>query len=329
MSSVVQVEYVGDLAPYDAEEAALAKAGATLTVVRAPDADALVAAARDADVVWLEWTPHLTRDVLARLPRLGLGVRWGVGYDQFDVAAATELGIAIANAPSYCTEDVAEHAMALILALTRQVVLRDRQGQQGLWRHGPVPQRRLAGSTVGVVGLGRIGGRVARLAAAFGAEVLGYDPVAPAADPAVRRVDLPELLRAADVVTVHVPLTDATRHLFDAEALALLQPHAVLVNTSRGAVVSQDALVEALDAGRIAGAALDVFEREPLPADNPLRGRDNVVLTPHEGANSPQALHDLRREVCAATVEWLRTGWTGAIVNPEVRPHARGLAGVR
>jgi len=329
MSSVVQVEYVGDLAPYDEEEAALAAAGATLTVVRAADADALVAAAHDADVVWLEWTPHLTRDVLARLPRLGLGIRWGVGYDQFDVAAATELGIAIANAPSYCTEDVAEHALALILALSRQVVHRDRQGQQGLWRHGPAVQRRLAGSTVGVVGLGRIGSRVARIASAFGAEVVGYDPVAAAVDAPVRRVDLDDLLRSADIVTVHVPLTDATHHLLDTDTLALLQPHALVVNTSRGGVIRQAALVEALDAGRLGGAALDVFEREPLPADNPLRGRDNVVLTPHEGANSPQALRDLRREVVDATVEWLRTGWTGSIVNPAVRAHARGLAGIR
>ncbi|GAA4572266.1 D-2-hydroxyacid dehydrogenase [Micromonospora coerulea] len=326
MSSVVQVEYVGDLAPYDEEKAALAEIGADLTVVRAADADALVEAAHDADVIWLEWTPHLTRDVMARLPRLGLGIRWGVGYDQFDVAAATELGIAIANAPSYCTEDVAEHALALMLALSRQVVLRDRQGQQGLWRHGPVPQRRLAGSTVGVVGLGRIGSRVARIASAFGAEVLGYDPVATTTEAPVRRVGFEELLRGADFISVHVPLSDGTRHLFDTDTLALLKPHAALVNTSRGAVVSQAALVAALEAGRIGGVALDVFEQEPLPADNPLRGRDNVILTPHEGANSPQAMRDLRREVCGATVEWLRTGWTGSIVNPQVRPHARGLA---
>ncbi|WP_344619966.1 C-terminal binding protein [Dactylosporangium salmoneum] len=326
MSSVVQVEYVGDLAPYDDEVAALAEVGADLTVIRAADGDALVDAARDADVIWLEWTPHLTRDVLARLPRLGLAIRWGVGYDQFDVAAATELGIAVANAPSYCTEDVAEHALALLLALSRQVVHRDRQGQQGLWRHGPAPHRRLAGSTVGVIGLGRIGGRVARIASAFGANVLGYDPVAPTIDAPVRLVNLEELLRESDFVSVHVPLTETSRYLFDTGTLALMKPHAALVNTSRGGIVRQEALVEALDAGRLGAAALDVFEQEPLPADNPLRGRDNVILTPHEGANSPQAVRDLRREVCGATVEWLRTGWAGSIVNPQVRPHARGVA---
>ncbi|GIF62591.1 3-phosphoglycerate dehydrogenase [Asanoa ishikariensis] len=323
MSTVVQLEYVGDLAPYDEEEAALAEAGAALKVVRAADGDALVEAAADADVIWVEWTPHLTRDVLERLPRLGLAIRWGVGYEQIDVAAATELGIAVANAPAYCTEDVAEHALAMLLAVSRQVVYRDRQGQQGLWRHGPARQKRLAGSTVGVVGLGRIGRHVARVATAFGATVLGYDPVVRSDDPAVRQVGFEELLAASDFVSVHVPLTPETHHLFDADSLSLMRPDAALVNTSRGGVVSQAALVEALDAGRIGAAALDVFEQEPLPAENPLRGRDNVILTPHEAANSPQSGRDLRRAVYGATVQWLRTGWTDSIVNPQVRPHAR------
>ena len=163
--------------------------------IRTTDPDEFVEAAADAEVIWLEWTPHLTRDVLHRLPRLGLAVRWGVGYDQIDVVTATELGIAVANAPSYCTEDVAEHALALMLAVSRQVVYRDRQGQAGLWRHGPAQQTRLSGSTVGVVGLGRIGRRVGQLAAAFGARVLGYDPIASTVDGPVQRVELPELLR--------------------------------------------------------------------------------------------------------------------------------------
>ncbi len=328
MSTVIQVEYVGDLAPYDYEEGVLAAAGASLTAVRCADADALVEAARDAQVIWLEWTPHLTREVLGRLPKLGLAIRWGVGYEQIDVAAATELGIAVANAPSYCTPDVAEHAVALIMAMSRQVVYRDRQSQQGLWRHGPAPYTRLAGSTIGVLGLGRIGRHVARLGAAFGARVLGHDPLVSTVDGDVTLVDFDELLRESDFISVHVPLSDATRYLFNAATLARLKPTAVLVNTSRGGVIEQAALVEALDAGRLGGAALDVFEQEPLPAQNPLRGRDNVILTPHEAANSPQSLRDIRREVCTATVEWLSTGWTDSIVNPQIRGYARGPAGV-
>jgi D-3-phosphoglycerate dehydrogenase / 2-oxoglutarate reductase len=327
MSVVLQAEYVGDLAPYHEEEAALAAVGARLRTIRTTDPDELVAAAADAEVIWLEWTPLLTGDVLRRLPRLGLAIRWGVGYDQIDVATATELGIAVANAPSYCTEDVAEHALALMLAVSRQVVYRDRQGQTGLWRHGPAHQTRLSGSTVGVVGLGRIGRRVAQLAGAFGARVLGYDPIVSTVDGPVHRVELAELLRESDFVSVHVPLGDATRYLFDTGTLAQMKQGATLVNTSRGGVVRQAALVEALDSGHLGAAALDVFEQEPLPAENPLRGRDNVILTPHEAANSPQALRDLRREVCGATVEWLSTGWAATIVNPQIRDRARGPAG--
>jgi D-3-phosphoglycerate dehydrogenase len=317
MSSVVQVEYVGDLAPYPAEEKALAEVGATFTAVRCADAGELVEAARDADVVWLEWTPHLTGDVLRQLPKLRLAMRWGVGYEQIDVAVATELGIAVANAPSYCTEDVAEHAMALLLAASRQVVYRDRQGQTGLWRAGAARYRRMKGSTLGVVGLGRIGRRVAELGTAFGARVLGFD-VVPASG-AFTQVPLDELLRESDMVSVHVPLSDATRHLVNAETLALMRPDAVLVNTSRGGVVDQAALVDAVTSGRLGGAALDVYEQEPLPPDNPLRGLDQVIITPHEAANSPQSIADLRREILGATVEWLTTGWTSSVVNPSVR----------
>jgi D-3-phosphoglycerate dehydrogenase / 2-oxoglutarate reductase len=322
VSNVLQIEYVGDLAPYEFESAELAKAGAQLTVVRGNTAADILDAAAAADVIWLEWTPHLTGDVLARLPRCGLVLRWGVGYEQIDVAAATELGIAVGNAPTYCTIDVAEHALALLLSVSRQVVVRHEQLRRGLWRSGPTAPRRLAASTVGVVGLGRIGRRVAGLCAALGAQVIGHDP-AIGPGPGVEPVSLDELLGRADYVSVHVPLTPQTRHLIRAETLALMKPDAVLINTSRGATVHQDDLVEALRSGRIAAAALDVFEDEPLPGDHPIRGLPNVVLTPHEAALSPASLSDLRGEICRATTDFLRTGWADSIVNPQVRGRLR------
>ncbi|HUA29516.1 MAG TPA: C-terminal binding protein [Streptosporangiaceae bacterium] len=322
MSNVLQVEYVGDLAPYDYEAAELAKAGAQLTVARGKTAADILEAAAEADVIWLEWTPHLTGDVLARLPRCRLVLRWGVGYEQIDVAAATELGIAVGNAPTYCTIDVAEHALALLLSVSRQIVARHEQLRQGLWRSGPTAPRRLSGSTVGVVGLGRIGRRMAALCAATGARVIGYDP-ATGQIPGVENVGLDELLARADYVTLHVPLMAQTRHLIRAGTLALMKQDAVLINTSRGAIVHQDDLVQALSAGRIAGAALDVFEDEPLPADHPVRALPSVVLTPHEAALSPAAVSDLRREICRATTDFLRTGWADSIVNPQVRDHLR------
>ena len=318
MTSVLQLEYVGDLAPYDYETSALAAAGAVLDVARCADGDEVVARAADARVIWLEWTPHLTRQVLERLPRCELVMRWGVGYDQIDVAAATELGIAVANAPSYCTEDVAEHAIAMMLSVSRQVVFRHEQMRAGLWRAGKAPIRRIQGSTVGVVGLGRIGRRVAELAAALGARVLGSDPVA-AAPPGVHGVDLPTLLAESDFVTLHVPMSEANRHLIDDVAIGGMKTGAVVINTSRGGVVRAQSVIDALADGKLGGAALDVFETEPLPADSPLRAVPNLVLTCHEAANSEHSIADLRREICAATVDWLTTGWADSVVNPQIR----------
>lgn len=322
MTTVLQLEYVGDLAPYDYETTTLKEVGAALEVARCADGDQVVDRAGDARVIWLEWTPHLTREVLERLPQCGLVMRWGVGYDQIDVAAATELGIAVANAPSYCTEDVAEHAIGMLLSVSRQIAFRHEQMRAGQWRASKAPIRRVQGSTVGVVGLGRIGRRVAELAGALGARVLGADPVAPA-PPGVQAVDLPTLLAESDFVSLHVPMSADNRYLIDSGTIGQMKPGAVLVNTSRGGVVNQQALIDALADGTLGGAALDVFETEPLPAESPLREVPNLVLTCHEGANSEHSLTDLRREICAATTEWLTTGWTGSIVNPQIRGRER------
>lgn len=317
MKTVLQVEYRGDLAPYEFETEALAAAGAVLKTVKTDDPEAVVAAGQDADVVWLEWTPRMTEDVLRRLPNCKFVMRWGVGYDQIDVAAATSLGIAVANAPTYCTQDVAEHAMALLLSLTRQVASRQEQMRAGQWRSGRVAHRRLQDGTVGIVGLGRIGSRFAQLALAFGATVVTAD-VLPNQIPGAHPMSFEEVLRAADFVSLHVPLNEQTRHLLNGRALALMKPEAIVINTSRGGVVEQEALIKALETGAIAAAGLDVFEEEPLSEENRLRRLPNVVLTPHEAASSRQSLADLRREMCSATVEWLNTGWASSIVNPEV-----------
>ena len=322
MPTVVHVENVGVLAPYERERAVLADAGVRFEVVRCRDGADLVRQAADADVLWLEWQPAVTRDVLAALTRVGLVMRWGVGYEQIDVAAATELGVAVANSPAHCTEDVAEHTLALMLAVTRQVVVGQRSLTDGGWGVPSAAHRRLQGSVVGVVGLGRIGRRVAELCGAFGAEVLGYDPVAQHV-PGVRAVSLTELLRRADVVSLHVPNTPATARLVDAEALALLRDGAVLVNTGRGEVVDERALLAELHAGRL-WAALDVFTEEPLTADHPLRSAPHTVLTPHSGASSAASVAQLREAMCATTLEWLATGWVAAVVNPEVRDRRRG-----
>jgi D-3-phosphoglycerate dehydrogenase len=321
MPTVVHVENVGVLAPYDAERAELAAAGVELRVVRCADGPDLVRQAGDADVLWLEWRPLVTREVLAALPGLGLVMRWGVGYEQIDVAAATELGVAVANSPAHCTEDVAEHTLALMLAVTRQVVVGQRSLDDGGWAVPSAVHRRLQGSVVGVVGLGRIGRRVAELCAAFGAEVIGHDALVPDV-PGVRSTSLTDLLRRADIVSLHVPHTPSTTRLVDADALRLMRDGAILVNTGRGEVVDEVALLAELRSGRL-WAALDVFATEPLAPDDPLRSAPHTVLTPHTGASSAASVAQLRAAMCATTLQWLTTGWAGAIVNPEVRERLR------
>jgi D-3-phosphoglycerate dehydrogenase len=251
-------------------------------------------------------------------------VRWGIGYDQIDTVAATALGIAVANAPTYCTHSVAEHAMALLLALTRRVARSDREIRAGGWGGAGWDLATIGGATFGIVGYGRIGRRVAELALAFGCEVLAHDIAPPAHPPSgVQMVELRELLERCDIVSLHVPLTAATRHLVDAERLAWMKPGCVLVNTSRGPVIDEPALIDALAEGRLAGAGLDVYETEPLAVTSPLRRLDNVVLTPHEAASSPTSIVNLRAEVCRVTLQWLASGWAGSVVNPEVRPTRR------
>ncbi len=330
MRRVFHADYVGDLGSMDYERARLATAGAELAAARCATGEELAARAAGAQVVWLEWTPHIDRAVLAALTECELVMRWGVGYDQIDVAAATELGVAVANAPAYGTENVAEHTMALLLALARGVVADDRAMRAGLWREPPtahqrpISHQRLSGHTLGIIGLGRIGRRVAELGLAFGCRVIGHDVREDLDLPdGVERADAAEVVAAADYLTVHTPLGEQTRHLVNGDLLAGAKPGLLLVNTSRGPIVDTAALLTAIDSGIVAAAALDVFETEPLPADSPLRSRPEIVLTPHEAASSAEAEDELRAEMCQATIQWFTEGWADSVVNPEVRTKLR------
>jgi phosphoglycerate dehydrogenase-like enzyme len=194
----------------------------------------------------------------------------------------------------------------------------------GGWRDPAVLHQRISGRTLGVIGLGRIGRRVAQLGLAFGCEVIAHDVRAHREAPAgVRMTGLPELMAEADFVSLHTVLDDGSRHLVNAGLLSAAKPGQLLVNTSRGGVVDHAALLAAIESGRLAGAALDVFETEPLPPDSPLRSCPAIILTPHEASSSPEAEHDLRAEMCTATAQWFEAGWTDSVVNPEVRPRLR------
>ena len=280
------------------ERAAVEAAGFRLTVAQCRTAADVIAAGSASAAVGLivQYAP-ITGDVLRALPACRVVGRYGVGLDTIDLVTAARLGIRVVNVPDYCTDEVADHALGLILALTRGIVPLDRGVKAGAWDFRLAGRvRRASSQRLGVIGLGRIGSALAHRARALGYDVVGTDPQG-SRDSGVTAVALEELLATSDVVSIHAPLDSTTHHLLDARTLALMRPTAILVNTSRGGLVDHDALVEALRAGALAGAAIDVLEREPIPADDPLIRLPNVVLTPHAAFYSEESLVEMKHKV--------------------------------
>lgn len=283
-----------DRFPFLPEEAERLRAGGVeLVELEGHDREAVLEAAREADAVFVY---HARFDAAAidRLGRCRVLARCGAGFDNIDVAAARARGVEVTYVPDYGVDDVAEHALALLLTCARRVVRSDAALRDGRW---PAyrelgAMHRLRGRTLGVVGWGRIGRAVGERARALGMEVVAHDPALETAD--VPLLELGELLDAAHAVSLHAPLLPATRHLVGAAELDRLGPEGILINTGRGGLVDEAALAEALRAGRIAGAGLDVFETSPLPADSPLLELDGVVLTPHSAAFTDEALAEVR-----------------------------------
>lgn len=241
--------------------------------------------------------------LLDRAPSLKVIGRAGVGVDNIDVDEASSRGIAVFNAPRGNTIAAAELTMALMLSLVRRVTAADRSVRRGEWDRAGFRGIELRGRTLGIIGGGRIGGEVALRCQAFGMEVMVYDPYLPeerVQELGVRRVEFDEVLEKADVISLHVPLNEETRYLIDLSALKRMKRKAFLINASRGGVLVEADLVQALSEGTIAGAALDVYESEPLAADSPLRQFPNVVLTPHLGASTKEAQIGVAHEVAIA-----------------------------
>jgi D-3-phosphoglycerate dehydrogenase len=254
-------------------------------------------------------------------------VRYGIGVDNVDLAAARSRGIPVCNVPDYCIDEVADHTLAFILALTRQVAPQSRLVHEGEWKLSAPPAafRTLAGMTCGVVGFGRIGRGVVRRLVAFGGRVLVSDPVASPKDVAAvgaESMPLEKLLAGSDLVTLHCPSLPATKGMINASTLAAAKPGLLLVNLSRGDLVDPAALVAALDSGHVAGAALDVFAPEPIPAGHPILGRANVILAPHVASVSAAAVHRLRTTAAELAVASLRGEPLASIVNGVAGPRA-------
>jgi D-3-phosphoglycerate dehydrogenase len=319
---VVVTDYV--FANLDPETAALAGVADVLPFRTFPGPDALLEAARDADGLIINQAP-ITASVIDRLEKCKVMVRYGVGIDTIDLAAATRKGIMVVNVPGYCTADVADHAMTLALGLVRKLPRAIDYLRSGGWSQEPLrPIRRLSSLTLGLYGFGRIGRAVAQRAKGFGFRLIGCDPYVSDevfASHGVDRVMEDALLAGSDVLSLHMPANDETRNIVNEDRLSKMKKGMLLVNTARGGLIDTPALLKALESGHVGGAALDVLDVEPMPADHPLWKHENVFLTPHLAWYSEESLLQLQRDAGMECARALRGEPVGSVVNPEYLKH--------
>lgn len=317
MTKVLITDYAWD--SLDIEREILADA--ELLVAETGEEDELIELAPHASAIMVNWRPA-TPAVIEAASECVVVARYGVGVDNIAVARATELGMVVTNVPDFCVDEVAEHALALILALQRKIVLFAGQTRAGDWDNAAFGQmHRLAGQTIGLVGSGLLAQGLARRCAAMGLHVLSYSR---SATPGERRhgmefaQSLDDLLERSDIVSLHVPLTDATHHLIGARELGLMKDSALLINTARGGVVDGPALAQALRDGVIGGAGIDVTEPEPIDQGDPLLRLDNAIVTPHAAFYSYESTIDLQTRAASSVREVLNGRLPDTVVNTEV-----------
>jgi D-3-phosphoglycerate dehydrogenase len=287
----------------DVERGLLADIDAEL-VVASGDVESVLATAADADAILNTYLPW-SADSIARLTRCKVIARYGIGFDNVDLKAAADAGIVVTNVPDYSVEEVATHALALILASLRKVVVADGSVRSGTWSIDNFrPIRRLSTLTVGLVGYGRIARRIAAPLEALGADIIAHDPYLQSGPDLPPLLELDTVLSRSDIISLHLPLTDETRGIIGAEALARMKPGAILVNTSRGPLVDLDALGDALRKGTIGAAGLDVFDVEPLDASR-VEGVPNLIVTPHMAYYSEEALAESQRKAATQVIKVL------------------------
>src|SRR6266850_1862991 len=303
----------------DPAKEVLSAIGAELQLAADSSPESVMKLAADADAVLVTYA-KINADMIRQMKKVRIISRFGIGVDNVDLDAATQQGIVVTKVPDYCIDEVSDHAMALLLAAVRKIPMATDQVHSGTWKMpNVVPIHRLRGSVLGLVGFGRIPQLVAPKAKAFGMKVVAFDPYVPKdvfAKQGVEQVDFAQLLKMSDYISIHSPLLPETKGLFNADVFRQMKPTAYLINTARGPIVDEAALARALDAGHLAGAALDVMPQEP-PSNSPLLGRDNVILTPHTSFYSEQSLVELQTKAAEEVVRVLSGQAPRNPVNPE------------
>ena len=304
------------------ERGILEEGGVQVIRSRCQTEQEVIEASQDADALLVGWAP-ITESVIKSLRRCRLVMRYGTGFDNIDLAAATRAGIAVAINADYCVEEVATHAFALLLACHRQLGVLQASVRSGEWDplHVLLPCPPLSQQTVGVVGFGRIGRRFASMIRPLAKQVLVHDPLfnESETDSTANFVSFDRLLSGSDYISIHVPLSDSTRHLFNGEAIHQMRKGAYLINCARGAIVDENALLDSLQQNHLAGAALDVFSKEPLPAEHPLRNFPRVIITPHAAWYSTEADYQLHANPARNILRFFRAEPIALLKRPHER----------
>ncbi|MCJ7749233.1 MAG: C-terminal binding protein [Desulfobacterales bacterium] len=312
-----------DQGSIEEEKDEFGKIGAELILAQVQEERELIRACREADGLLNQYA-LLTRRVLENLPNCKVISRYGVGVDSVDLKAATDLGIIVANVPDYCMDEVADQTVSMLLGLIRKTAFFDQKVKSGQWdfRIG-IPIYRTKGKTMGLVGCGKIGLEVAKRISAFGVRVITFDPYLEKSPQGVELKDFDTVLKESDFISVHCPLNDSTKHLIGERAFKKMGKKPFLLNTSRGPIVDEKALIQALNEGLISGAGLDVLEKEPPDLLNPLLKMENVILTPHVSFYSVESISELKRRTAKNVSEVLMGRRPGSVVNREVMGKTR------
>jgi D-3-phosphoglycerate dehydrogenase len=312
-----------DQGSIEEEKDEFAKIGSELILAQVQEERELIRACREADGLLNQYAP-LTRRVLENLPNCKVVSRYGVGVDSVDLKAATDLGIIVANVPDYCMDEVADQTVSMLLGLIRKTAFFDQKVKSGQWdfRQG-IPIYRTRGKTLGLIGCGKIGLEVAKRISAFGLRVIAFDPYIEKPHEVIELKDIDTVLKESDFISIHCPLNDSTRHLIGDEAFKKMEKRPILINTSRGPIIDEKALIQALKEGLISGAGLDVLEKEPPDSQNPLLKMENVILTPHVSFYSVESISELKRRTAKNVADVLTGRWPRSVVNREVKGRIR------